>query len=109
MFSWRRGVAFVPVRNAASYEPAVVFFGAAQPEFYVEALTHSHAPFPQSLHALTIVRMNKPSPSVIERIIWGRSRVGVPARVEVIHAAVRPGGPHELRDGFGKRGVAALA
>src|SRR5215510_1003869 len=72
-------------------------------------VAHTDAPLPQLLHALAVIRMNERSPPLIQRFIWRRSGIGVPALVEIIHPTIRPRSPDELRNGFGQRGVATLA
>src|SRR5262249_14102240 len=106
----RRGAApLVSIGDAAPDKPAVGLVRATQPEFEVNRLAHPQPFLPYLLHVFAVIRMNERPPLLIQRFVGGRAGVAVPSLIEIIHAAIRPRGPNQLRDGFGQRGVTALA
>src|SRR5690606_36229640 len=96
--------------DAAADHPAIApVLGSAQAALKLAVAPGVDGALPRGEDGADILRVNGLHPAGAETLVRAETRVGVPALVEVIHAAVGVARPNEVRDRLGERPKPAFA
>src|SRR5947209_832807 len=103
------GTAVVPNRGGARLEPPVLAVRATDPKLQIVIVPAMHRRQPALPNALPILRMDDlVEPGEPKLLFLSDAGVLDPLPAEIVTLAIRPAGPHQLRQRFGQGAIAAL-